>query len=966
MRLRLIHYLLSGVLLFLFLFNNNAFAGETGKIAGFVLDKNTGEPLIGANIVVIAKWVDGKPRPLDALLGASTDVVGEYFILNISPGLYSVKASYVGYKAEVITNVNISVDKTTEVNFNLEDVAFESEEVVVTAFSPQTVEKDVTATKQVYNIRDVESIAGVADIADILELQADVVDDHFRGGRVGESLYLMGGGSIVNPLNNRRAFKPITTALEQVEVYTSGFSAEYGNAQSGVVNMITREGGDAWETRVEFAGKPPYYKTWGGSPFAEKNLYFYNILASTDAWLEENPTQPGRALYDLGYGFGPAYLPPRNVWPPNPLTTAESLYVARIGQIGWLQSVRDVGLEYDNTPDYRLDFTVGGPIADRLKLFVAGRQSVINPIVPTPDKDNERQLMSNLTYQHNEHNKFQFRFVYDRVFENVFNSSWERWLFDRTFSVTKSINTTLQYGLSWNHIINNSTVMDIKFNILDALSEERIDLLQNNEFLEDYSSKTNWVDFTGPSYHRVGRLNDDRGDQQNYTYDLHGSIYSQMNKNNLVKAGLQFNYYDVDVAREMNITNPASFRDVRFLAYPYEGAFYLQNKMEYLGFIANVGVRFDFYNFNANYYADEFSPLRNPDYDESLPYLERGQYYDRELAAREKSKLFTKMQPRIGISFPLSETAVFHLNYGTFTQRPSFNQIFYSQVTMFNEIEILGNPRLKPENTKAYDIGLVQAFPYGFKLDVSAYYKDVTNLVETAYYYDEQQAVYRTYKNRDYADIKGFHVSVEKNEGAVRGYLRYNYESTTGKSSNDLNAPVIYFENPPEGQESIEIPDAEDVYLDYDRTHKAVANIRYVTSSNTGFEFGDIYPLGNISISLTYKYYTGRPYTWDESGQGLKYNQRTPDENDMRIRIEKRFKLGNTGMTVYVEGFNLLNEKIYSYSRTFEDERNTPKWELDRENVLVYDEYKPYVSDQSIHLLSNEPRNFRLGVLFKF
>jgi outer membrane receptor protein involved in Fe transport len=285
---------------------------------------------------------------------------------------------------------------------------------------------------------------------------------------------------------------------------------------------------------------------------------------------------------------------------------------------------------------------------------------------------------------------------------------------------------------------------------------------------------------------------------------------------------------------------------------------------------------------------------------------------------------------------------------------------------MFNEIEVLGNPRLNPENTKSYDVGLVQAFPLGVKLDVSAYYKDVTDLVETAYFFDEQQSVYRTFINRDYADIKGFHVSIEKSVGSLRGYARYNYESATGKSSNALDAPVSFFENPAEGQDPVELPDPEDVFLNYDRSHKLVVNLRYITPDNLWFAIGDFYPFGDFSISFTWKYYSGRPYTWDDTGQGLKFNKRTPNENDLRMRLEKRFPVGQTNMTLYLEGFNLLNERVFHYSRTFDDERNTPKWENDRENILVYDEYYPYVTNQSIHLQTNLPRHFRLGLLIRF
>ena len=953
------------LLLFVILTFNFTFAGETGKISGKVVDNTTGEPLIGANIIVASKWVGGNEQPLQFTYGASTDLDGNYFILNLPPGLYTIKASYIGYQPKEVVKVAVDVDKTTSIDFNLSSEDITTEEVLVTAYSPKTVEADVTATKQVYNIRDVENIAGVSSITDILELQADVIDDHFRGGRVGESLYLVSGGSINNPLNNSRAFSPMVLGLEQVEVYTSGFSAEYGNAQSGVVNMVAREGGDVWDTRIEAAGIPSYYKTWGGSAYSTDNLTFYNMLWETEEWLQENPTQPGRSLFDAGYGFGPLYLPPRNTWPPDPLTLQDSLHIAKLGQTAWYQAIRDVGLKYDDlTPDYRLRFTTSGPIFNDFKVFMAAEQIVTSPIVPTPDKDVSRQLMSNFSYQYNKYNKFKFHFIYDYQFENILNSNWLRWMFDRTFSVAKASQYSFQYGLSWNHIISNASVLDVKLNILDVKTKERIDLLRDDQFIEDYSSGTNWVDYTGPSGHRVGRPNDDVINEDILTYDLHTSLLSQVNKYNLVKAGLQLIYYQLDVNNDLNVANIGSYSKVKYSAYPYEGALYIQDKMEYAGFIANVGLRWDFYNFNKDYFSDLYAPLRNPNYDESLPYLERGQYYDQSVAAKTNTKLYTRLQPRIGLSFPLTEVTVFHLNYGTFTQRPTFESIMTQEINS-NGIILLGNARLKPENTKSYDVGLVNAFPYGIKLDVSAYYKDVTDLIETAFFFDEQQSVYRTFINRDYADIKGFHVSVEKNQGPFRGYLRYNYESATGKSSNGLDAPLSFFENPPEGQEAVELPDPEDVYLDYDRQHKAVFNVRYLIGPDEGPSIGDVNIFSDMSISFTYKFYTGRPYTFLEDGSGL-FNKRTPDEGELRMRIEKNFRIGKSSLKIFLEGFNLLDKEIYNYSRTFNDERNTAKWELDRENILVYDQYPPFVTDQSVHLLTNSPRHFRFGVSYRF
>lgn len=938
--------------------SNCVFAGETGKIAGEITDQQTGEPLAGANVIVSAVWQGDREIPLDKLIGAMTDMDGQYFILNVRPGYYSVKISYMGYTPQIKTKVQVKIDRTTQVDFKMEAAAIEGEEVVVTAYRPEKVEKDLTATKMTYDVSEVISIAGVENIGDILDLQADVVDDHFRGGRIGESLYLIGGSAIVNPLNNRRAFLPIVTGLEQVEVYTSGFSAEYGNAQSGVVNMVAKEGKSTWNSRIELASTLPYYKSWGGSPYSTSNLDFYNLLNNPEEWLKDNPLLPGHPLWDQGYGVT-KYLPPRIVWPPNPLNHQDSLKMASLGRILWLQSMRDIGLEYDNTMDYRFDFATGGPIAKGAQMFIALRQNLTNPIVPTATPNLERQLMGNVTYNPNINNKLKFSLMYDYSYENYLDSNWERWLFDRTLSVMKRTQSSLQYGVEWKHVFSPSSFADFNFKILDVLEQDRIDLLEDDQYLDDYSNNRNWVDYTSPSNHRVGRVNDDRGDQETKTYSFNTSLTSQINRYNLLKSGIQFFYYDLNVDYDYNASNAQNIQKLIFHSYPFEGAVYFQDKMEFEGLIANVGLRFDFYDLNTKYFIDKFYPLRNPD-------------------AVKDTGMYARLQPRIGISFPVSEYSVFHLNYGTFTQRPSFNQLFYNEINDDGGIVTLytlGNPQLKPENTNAYDVGIVRSFAGSFQLDVSAYYKDVKNLVESAFYKTEGGESYRTYINRDYADIKGFHINLERTSGFLRGYIRYNYEAAKGKNSNpdNLAVPVTFFNYTPTEEELADLKEQrfpEDVFLDYDRTHKMVLNLRYITSSNAGFEIAGYRPLANISISNTFRYYTGRPYTLppslDPFGQALKYNERTPIEKDWRIRFEKKFTFGQSNLTGYLEVFNVLNEQTWSYSRTFNHGRNTVRWYTDRDNILTDDEYTPYVTSQELYLLTNEPRHYRIGMIVNF
>ncbi len=117
------------------LFYSLVFAGNTGKIAGIVLDAQTGEPLVGANVIVKG-----------TRLGASTDLDGTYYILQVPPGKYELEVTYVGYKKVTIKNVNVHADLTTQVKVKMEQETMEAEEIVIVA-EKTLVQHDITSTR---------------------------------------------------------------------------------------------------------------------------------------------------------------------------------------------------------------------------------------------------------------------------------------------------------------------------------------------------------------------------------------------------------------------------------------------------------------------------------------------------------------------------------------------------------------------------------------------------------------------------------------------------------------------------------------------------------------------------------------------------------------------------------------------------------------------------------------------------
>lgn len=215
--------------------NSNTFAGTTGKIAGKVTDKITGEALPFVNITV-----EGTNY------GAATDLDGNYVILNIPPGKYSIKAQYIGYQAVLVQDVQVSIDLTSTINFELGESAVELEAVIVEG-KKELIKKDITSSQSLVSSEQIENLP-VLELNDVLQLQAGVTKGadgsfHIRGGRTSEIAYWVNGISITDGYDNSRGIEIDNSSVQELQVISGTFNAEYGNAMSGIINTVTKEGG---------------------------------------------------------------------------------------------------------------------------------------------------------------------------------------------------------------------------------------------------------------------------------------------------------------------------------------------------------------------------------------------------------------------------------------------------------------------------------------------------------------------------------------------------------------------------------------------------------------------------------------------------------------------------------------------------------------------------------------------------
>lgn len=320
-------------LAFLVFLSVPAFAGLTGKIAGKVVDAETGTELPGASI-----------RIEGTTMGNMAGPDGSYYIINVPPGTYSITGSIIGYISVTVEGMQVISDRTSEVNFRLKATAIEVKGVVVRG-EREMIEKDVTASVRTISREDIQNMP-VKEISEILATQVGFVTKanelHIRGGRAGEALYIIDGvetrdllggiGKVTGGMNVS------ASNIEEISVMKGGFDAEYGNVQSAVISLVTKEGSskitsgyfefitDDFGTsklnkysrnsdRVEFSlnGPDPFFTTQffpsiGIKFLGEKLAYYFSAITyKTDTYHDVNeyatPTTQKKYRVDRFLGF---------------------------------------------------------------------------------------------------------------------------------------------------------------------------------------------------------------------------------------------------------------------------------------------------------------------------------------------------------------------------------------------------------------------------------------------------------------------------------------------------------------------------------------------------------------------------------------------------------------------------------------------------------------------------------------
>jgi outer membrane receptor protein involved in Fe transport len=901
-------------------------ATTTGKIVGQVTDARTREPLIGCNIIIEGTY-----------LGAASDADGNFVILNVPPGEYTLRASMIGYAPQILEGVSVSVDRTTNLNIEMRVEAVEGEVVTVVADRPMIV-RDRTSSESHVSADDIANMP-VGTVSEVIGTKAGIVDGHFRGGRQGETMYMVDGVPVTDPFTGNQGVVVETGAVAELQVITGSFNAEYGNAMSGVVNIVTKDGSNTFRSNIH---------TYFGDYISDRTDYFPHIdyinpLSIKNLQISlEGPIVRDKLFFYTNFRY---YTHEGHLWGQRRFEPENSFYHLDTPDSVVVTDDLDFFIDHMNS----INPNAGGDAAnDTLTvLYETGNREWV-PM----NTSEEANLQTKLTWRVNPRFRLSYNFISNNL-PNQFGDyiSWTDYSHDwrytpyginnkysrsmtHNFSVHRGISSRsyLTFGLS----LYSTNYHHYPFGSDEILNVDIINTATNNA-----GKPLNTFN--------VGGLENEYYERQLKTTGFKADYVNQITLNHEIKTGIEFKqtqlsefkfgldgqsgnaYYDMLLDGDFQ-----RLEDYLFVNYetiddankslselsdyvhnnpvkPWQFSAYIQDKIEYKTIIVNAGVRLDYFEPNFHVLSDPrdpniFTPIApknrfkdtNGDGiiqdsemtdDNAYTNKERAEFWYRDVNGKYQ------ISPRIGFGYPISDKGSIHVSFGQFLQMPLMDKLYqnplYQMGTGTGLQGEMGNADLKPERTNQYEIGLQQQISEDIKLQLDIFYRDIRNLqsgdkiIETY----QQGTMYSIYSNNDYAEIKGVTVSVEKRySNMFSAFIDYTYQVAEGVSL-DRNAAYNAVNNNM-------LPEKQLIPLGHDQRH--TLNV----TTNIGVP-------GNWNLGIIAKWSTGMPYTISNlelvqltqiANTGVK-----PAKFNVDMRIDKTLTFGSIHFGLYLRVSNLFD-----------------------------------------------------------
>jgi outer membrane receptor protein involved in Fe transport len=899
----------------------SAALAQTGRIAGHVTDAQTGESLPGVNVAIVG-----------TTQGAVTNVDGYYSILNVRPGEHDVRASFIGYAPETVTGVRVAIDQTTTLDFQLGEQVFEGQEVVVTA-ARRVIQPDVAGSTVNISAQQIESLP-VTTVAGAVGLQAGIQGLTVRGSSSDQLAFMVNGLMMRDERNNAPVTSISMASVEEVQVQTGGFNAEYGNVRSGVINVVTKEGRrDRYNIDV-IARMAPAQRKHFDAPANDPNAYWVRPYIDPDVAFTgtQNWDWMTRRQYPDFEGW--VSVAQNRIAEGREPLTPDALRQAFLWQHRKSFEI--------NEPDYELDIGFGGPVPfaeqlGNLRFYASLRREQDMYMIPLQtDRYTGQTAHLKVTSDLRPGMKLSFEGMLGDnqatsasgagapgVFRSpsgiAGNTSRLSYIDTRLFATDYWAPTQINrnmIGARFTHALDPETFYEIRALRMESAYDTNPGAFRDTTGAIQIGGV--WFDeapfgfypfqSTGVDGMRMGvGMSTARDTSKTVVWNVKGDLTRQVNQYLQIKTGAEFNLTEnrINYGRFDQVLQSTNIHS-QWETFPIRGALYGQSKLEFQGLIANIGLRLDYSHAGGTWY--EFD-------DWTLAFAEQFAGGIDTMLTQVSTDHILTLSPRVGVSFPITENSKLFFNYGHFRSMPTPDDLFMiRRESQSGAINRVADPNSPLPRTVAYELGYEHALFNQFLVRLAGYYRDVSLQPYLVTYTSRLQAggiqsVYSLTNPFSYEDIRGFELTVARNVGQwVQGFVNYTYMVRTfGHFGN-----AQMYENPTQQAqwERLNQPwraaQQKPVPQPYARL-----NLDVLVPRDVGPSLGNTPIFGDWRVSFLASWQMGSMMTWPS---GSLNRMRFRDYYNVDLRFARNFDVANRRVQFFADVTNVLNIRRMTFN----------------------------------------------------
>ena len=901
--------------------------GSTGKIEGRVRDQ-AGAPIANAQVFIVG-----------TAFNALTNPQGYYFMNNVPAGTASVRAAFIGYKSTQVDGVKVLAGQTGTVDIQLEQTAVQIQEITVVQQTQPLVPRDEVTSKQRIDGEFTENLP-VDRISNVLALQPGVVAAttfpnasgntlSIRGGRTDEAVTYIDGVPVTAGYrgDNRQGSAGYeitvgTNALEEASVTTGSSSAEFGNAQSGVISIQTKTGGNNFTGTLNYETDEPMGKFHGlgfnrvtgsvGGPVARNLTFFVSGSLEGQKSVANGFDSENSPLY-IPAGIDTTVAVPSALDDPAADTSYVDVYNYAIFRGRCEDNQGSTNTEIAS--NYGVDCQgVRSPWSGRSTYQLSGK---LNYTFGTGSRIAFTALRSQFQGRQFNENAFTSGSVLTygnlgnpqnlrgfRNWSNVLTLNWTQSL-SRSSERALALETYLSYqsdrtiggpmtreselgtrdkfgGFNISPIdflfdfetfpLNDELIRNFRtntpgtrrspYNLENTAQYAQVDRYRNNAYglmNRDEFAIVIFPESSGPSDNPF-----ENNPVQLYQEDRYigkANLDWQLDRYNRLKLGGEFTRYTLK--SYAHFLESQAFADA-FIEKPIRYNLFAEDRLDLGDVVVVGGLRYDYYHTRARRPAGFPRISSNPGFDPENPDVF---FTNDSLFPEDKSHNY--ISPHVQVSFPVTERTNFRLSYAHQVQAPDFGVLLGG----VNTDRAITNPNqfygadLDFGRSITFEFGVRHAFSEDMVLDVAAYNKDnlsnaAGRIINTADPLSGAEEGIRFMTNLDFGNTRGIDVRLDRRIGNLfNGTIAYTFQDAKNTGSDPdsyLDFGARVINQVSGGNQP---PPQAILPTDFSRPHTLAGAISLTFPGDwrAGSTLGSI--LSNVGLFTTFRYASGTPYT---------------------------------------------------------------------------------------------------------